>query len=188
MTEIQLITNGIEIDTKLLPLIKKFTSGGATLAEIGLLFGYTKKDIGKFIKKLENKYPDLAKSWEIGVNLADTALVATAFAIATGYSCEETKEIFRECVKYDSTGKPITVPIKTSKEVKTKHVQPNPDMLKFLLVNRLPEYFSDKRQIDITKHTDLGGVTEEEIRQFAGRLMEVASKRKQIESKEVVNG
>ena len=174
------------INPNLLPLIKKFTSGGATTADIGLLLGYTQGDIGKWIKKIKKKYPELAEAWKTGVNLAEVALVAKAMQLAFGYDYDEITVKYRNVSgSRTDTGEPIIREVPDGRKIVRKNIKGDKDLLKFLLINRLPDYFADKKIIDVTKHTDVEAATEDEIRQFAGRLMEVVDKRKTIESKEI---
>jgi hypothetical protein len=185
--EIILKSDCPNVSTKLLPLIKKFTSGGATTADIGMLLGYTQGNIGSWIKKIEKKYPELAEAWKTGVNLAEVALVAKAMQLAFGYDFDETAIRYKNVHKgFTSTGESITKEVPYGeKKVTKKHIKGDKDLLKFLLINRLPDYFADKKTIDVTKHVDIEAATEDEIRNFAGKLMETVDKRKVIESKEI---
>jgi len=173
------------VSTKLLPLMRKFTSGGASTADIGMLLGYTQGNIGSWIKKIEKKYPELAEVWKTGVNLAEVALVAKAMQLAFGYDFDETATRYKNIHKgFTSEGKPITQEVPYGeKRVTTKHIKGDKDLLKFLLINRLPDYFADKKQVDITKHVDIEAATEDEIRDFAGKLMQVVDKKKKVDIK-----
>lgn len=187
--EMILASDVYNINPNLLPLIKKFTSGGATTADIGLLLGYTQGDIGKWIKKIKKKYPELAELWETGVNLAEVALVAKAMQLAFGYNYDEITTRYKNVqAGYSETGQPIIREVPSGeKKIVKKQIKGDKDLLKFLLINRLPDYFADKKTIDVTKHTDIEAATEEEIKQFAGKLMETVNKRKKVESKEIEN-
>lgn len=183
--EMILASDVYNINPNLLPLIKKFTSGGATTADIGLLLGYTQGNIGKWIKKIKKKYPELAEAWKTGVNLAEVALVAKAMQLAFGYDYDEITERFKNVViGYTDAKKPITREVPYGeKKITRKNIKGDKDLLKFLLINRLPDYFADKKQVDITKHIDVEAATEDEIRQFAGKLIQVVDNKKKIELK-----
>ena len=182
--EMILASDVYNINPNLLPLIKKFTSGGATTADIGLLLGYTQGDIGKWIKKIKKKYPELAEAWKTGVNLAEVALVAKAMQLAFGYDYDEiTTKYLNVQAGYSDIGQPIIKEIPGPKKIIRKNIKGDKDLLKFLLINRLPDYFADKKQVDITKHIDVEAATEDEIRQFAGKLCDLVDEKKKITSK-----
>jgi hypothetical protein len=74
-------------------------------------------------------------------------------------------------VGFDGAKNPIYQEIPESVKTKKKHAKKNDALLKFLLLNRLPEYFSDTKRVEINKKSiEIKGNTEKEIREFAGKL------------------
>lgn len=166
----------------LLPVIQNLTAEGRSLADIGMLLGYAGKSPIAWIKYIKNKYPEVADAIKVGTQLADTKLIVTAFDVATGYDVEEldvtlagVRQINGEIDYYEK-----------SRKTKRKHIKPDSTLLFKLLCNRLPEYFQDTKKFEIDKRSvDAKIDMNKEISEFAGKLMDAAKERKEVESKVV---
>lgn len=166
----------------LLPVIQNLTAEGKSLADIGMLLGYAGKNPAAWLRYVKNKYPEVADAMKVGTQLADTKLIVTAFDAATGYDIEEVDIEYIVTPRIDGTNNYS----EKSRKTKRKHVKPDTGLLFKLLCNRLPEYFSDTRKFEIDKRSVSAKVDmNKEISEFAGKLMEAAKNRKQVESKEV---
>jgi len=187
-----------ELDEKFVPVVHNLLSQGYDLADVGMLLGFAGKHPERWLKQLSEKIPDLQKAIELGTQAANIQLIKTAFQEATGYWIEE-EEIYAEIEKIFpvpnvNNGGPLATGIKPyyryrdkSRKTKKKFIQPNTQLLFKLLCCRLPQYFSDTRNIQIDKRSlELKGNVEEEIRNFAGALMEAAGAKK-VDSREIID-
>ena len=166
----------------LLPVIQNLTAEGRSLSDIGMLLGYAGKSPAQWLKYIKNKHPEVADALKVGAQMADTKLIVTAFDAATGYDIEELDIEYIVTPRLDGS---IHYSEKNRK-VKRKYVKPDTGLLFKLLCNRLPEYFSDTRKFEIDKRSVSVEVDmNKEISEFAGKLMEAAKTRKQVESKVV---
>jgi hypothetical protein len=165
----QKITKQIETNLQAIcPVITNLSREGRTLSDIGMIIGYTGKDAKEWMKRLKRKYPDIEKAWEAGRDLADTQLVIKAYQRAVGYEYIETEEEWKET---DKLGNKLPNPICTSKTVKKKNRAPDVSMLKFLLINRLPEYFQDIKQVSIRRAKPTDSIDKGTLKNFAERLL-----------------
>lgn len=163
----------------LLPVIQNLTAEGKSLADIGMLLGYAGKNPAAWLKYVRNKYPEVADAMKVGTQLADTKLIVTAFDAATGYDIEEVDIEYVTINQINGD----TRHQEKSRKTKRKHVKPDTGLLFKLLCNRLPEYFSDTRKFEIDKRSiDAKVDMNKEISVFAGKLMQAAKDRKQVES------
>jgi len=157
------ITKTIKNNAALLPVIKNLTALNFNQADIGLLLGYAGKDAASWFKRFRKKFPDVESAWQAGKDLADVELVTSATRLAFGYDFQE-KETSEE---YDQYGKMV----KKIERVKDKTKHADPQMLKFLLINRLPEFFQEKKNVNFSNSKYVKGNIKEEIAVFAGKLL-----------------
>ena len=92
-------------------------------------------------REYKKAYPQLAKALKIGKEEKDICLENAAFRSALGYKTKQTK---KEQVWNPKEEK---FELLVSEEV-TKEMAPNPAMLKFLMINRMPEKYKDKQEIE----------------------------------------
>lgn len=168
----------------LLPVIQNLSALGKSEADIGVIIGYAGRKPGKFIAGLKKQYPDVAIALEVGRRMADIELVTTAFEAATGYDyTEETKDYKIVHIVNEETGEVVREEKRLIKHKKMKkHQRPDSAVLKMLLLSRLPDYFIDSKKVTLTQIME-GDPTEDEIRKFAGKLMQLVNPTKVIEAK-----
>lgn len=170
---------------ELLPVIQNLMAEGRSLADIGLMIGYAGQSPKSWMSWLKNTHPEVSDALDAGRKMADTKLVVTAFDVATGYDVEEVDIEYINNPVIDSGGVRNKY-IEKSRKTKTKHIKPDPTLLFKLMCNRLPEYFNDTKQVEINKRSlDIKANVTAEIEGFAGKLIDMANRRKKIESKEV---
>lgn len=156
----------------LLPVIQNLTTQGHSLADIGMILGYSGKDPKSWLANLKKNKPEIQKAIEIGKSLADVELVRTAFKEATGYTIQEIQTEYKAVQDPANPDKTKWVAVKKKKN--PKYIQPNTKLLFQLLCSRMPEYFSDTKKIEVNKQSiEIKAQTEEEIRAFAGKLMKI---------------
>lgn len=171
----------------LLPVIESLAAEGRSLADIGMMLGYAGKSPKQWMNYLKKNHPDVEDALEAGRKMADTKLVVTAFDVATGYDVQEIEtEMINNPKLSGITGEVQNRYVERSQKIKTKHIKPDSGLLFRMLCNRLPEYFSDTKTIDINKRSlNVEATVTAEIEDFAGKLIDMAQKRKKVESKEV---
>jgi len=153
-----------------------------TTADIGTIIGCLGKDSVKWLKDLKNECSTVDEFIEAARQRADIALVAAAVEAAIGYDYEEVdQDYLRVPAGYDDAGSPIIREVPGNRKVKTRHAKKNDALLKFILKNRMPEYFQDIQKVEINKKSiEIKAITESEIKSFAGRLMEAITETKKI--------
>ena len=176
------ITKKINFDMSLLPVIQNLAKLGKSEADIGMIIGYAGRKPEKLMKQLKEQYPDVAIALEVGRRLADTELVTTAFEAAVGYDYSEETKDFKIVREVDEETGEVSEEKRLMKHKKMKkHQRPDSAILRMLLVSRLPDYFIDSKKVTLTQVMD-ADPTEDEIRRFAGKLMELVRPTKVIEA------
>jgi len=172
-----------KFDTSWLPVIQNLSGLGLNESDIGVILGYVGKNPRDWLNNLKKNHPEVKDAWELGRQIADVQLVTKAFLAATGYDYVQKKTKLKPVTKYDGDGKEYTKWIEAEREEIQKHVKADPAVLKFLLCNRLPEFFSETKKLEIDQRTISlkGEDISKEIRAFAGRLLDVAD-RKEIDA------
>ena len=177
------ITKKLDFNLALLPVIQNLAALGKSEADVGMIIGYAGRKPEKLMKQLKKQFPDVAIALEVGRRLADTELVTTAFEAAVGYDySEETKDFKIVQVVDEETGEVVREERRLIKHKKMKkHQRPDSAILRMLLISRLPDYFIDSKKVTLTQVMD-ADPTEDEIRRFAGKLMELVRPTKVIEA------
>ena len=194
------LANRTVLDDNFAPIIHNLLSEGFNLAEVGLLLGYAGKDSQRWLKRLSEGSEAIQKAVQEGIDAANVKLIQTAFKAAIGYFVTE-EEVFAEVEKVipppnvakhgpDAPArKPYYRFANKSKKTKKRFIEPNTQLLFKLLCNRLPEYFSDSRKIEIDKRSvELKANVEQEIKDSAGALLDAAGiveKKKRVTSQEI---
>ena len=173
-------------DKQLAVIIKDLVKADIDISDVGTIIACLKGDV-KSLKELKNECSSIDEFLELASKKANIALVTAAIEAAIGYDYIETEQLIRKTIHYDEHGKMEIREIPADLKIKTKHAKKNDQLLKFILSNRLPEYFSDTRKVEINKKTiEIKANTEEEIRGFAGRLLD-AFKDEEIIEAEIVD-
>jgi len=89
----------------------------------------------------KNKYPEFKEAIKKGKVVADGELLNSAFLQSTGFRYTEEQAIKVKCGKDQERIEIVEV---------EKFMPPNPTMSIFMLKNRLPEQYKDKRETAIT--------------------------------------
>jgi len=168
----------------------KFDHRTAGIVGRALAFGMTYQDIGYLlavkshtIQDWQQRYPKFALAVEEAREAVKSITIAQMLRCAWGYKTEKRTEKFN--IEIDGEGKELTSPGKKVVTVTYDEVPPNGDLIKFILLNRAKEDWTDVKRIDVqSKSTNLNLIGEAEteaIDALVGRLV------KKIESKEIVD-
>lgn len=168
-----------KFDTTLIEPIKNMISFGFTEKDIGLLIGVS----GLTIKKWKQRYPDLKEACQEAKSVAASHLVAQMVRTAMGYRYEEVVNTYvprRELLEAEELEgldelDPDEMVLK-SRKVTEKHQPGNAQLAMFVATNILPRQFSNRFEIDKkeSKIVIKAELTGEEIRGFAGKLLEIS--------------
>lgn len=163
-----------DIKKQLAVVVKDFIEQGSDVADIGVIIGCLGKDSSKWLDNLKKECTSVGEFIEMARTRADIALVAAAVEAAVGYDyLEEDVEYFKCVQGNDVNGKPRIVEKEGKRKVKKRHAKKNDALLKFILKNRLPEFFSDTQRIEINKKSiEIKEITAAEIKKFAGKLLD----------------
>jgi len=156
-------------------LVTEIIKDNPNLSDLGTVIGCMGDEPVKDLEELKKSCKSIDEFLEIAQKRADVALVVAATKAAMGYDYEETEQIIRKkCMGFDEDGIPSFQDVPESVKLRKKHAKKNDALLKFLLLNRLPQYFSDTKRVEINKKSiEIKGNTEAEIREFAGKLLDV---------------
>jgi len=176
------LPHGAKFDNVYLPVIQNGLAMGLTEGDLGMLVGYQGSDARNWLGNLKKNADDELKlAVHEGQKAANTVLVSKMFKAAIGYDYEEKVDIY----EYKPTGKkgrPRKVKVGT--KIYTKHQPGNAYLATFLSENRMPELF--KRHVEITRRNMNFNVdveaTADQISSLAGKVVQFANERKQVES------
>ena len=153
-------------------LITDIIKENPDLSDIGTIIGCLGEGSIKDLEELKKSCSSIDDFLEIARKRADVALVVAAIKAAIGYDYEEIEERISKVPKRGMDDKVIICDVITGVTRRKKHAKKSDALLKFLLMNRLPEFFSDTKKVEINKKViEIKGNTEEEIRRFAGGLL-----------------
>ena len=179
------------LDDKFAPVISNLLSNGFSLADVGLLIGFSGEHPDRWLKRLGEDSGAIQEAIQAGLNAANAKLVATAFDTAMGkwITEEEINYEMKKCRDDEGLRQPYWRWKKVRKKEKKRYIEPNTQLLWRLLMSRMPEYFNETKNISIEKRSvELKGEVESEIQSFAGnllRLVEDEEKPKKVKSKEI---
>lgn len=155
-------------------LITDIIKKNPSLSDIGTIIGCLGEGSIKDLEELKKNCTSIDDFLEIARQRADVALVVAAIKAAIGYNYEEIEQRISKVPKRGADDKIIITEVVTGVTKRRKHAKKSDALLKFLLMNRLPEYFSDVKKVEINKKViEIKGNTEQEIKEFAGRLLDV---------------
>jgi len=127
------------------------------ISDIGTIIALLGSESAKDLEQLKESCASVDEFLDLARQRADIMLVTAAIKAAVGYEYAVTQE-YKD----------------GSSKQKKKYVPADTPLLKFILINRLPEYFSDTKKVEINrKNIDIKANTEEEIKKFAGKLMNI---------------
>ncbi len=155
-------------------LITEIIKDNPDLSDIGTIIGCLGEGSVKELEELKKNSASIDEFLAVARQRADVALVVAAIKAALGYDYEEIEERVSKVPKRGTNNQIIITDVVTGVTRRKKHAKKSDALLKFLLMNRLPQYFSDVRKVEINKKViEIKGNTEQEIKEFAGRLLDV---------------
>lgn len=175
-----IVRKDAKFNDNFLDTIQRMVGLGFTVKDMGLILGVS----WETIKSWKWRYPEFKEACEKGKKIAKTYLIAQMYRSAVGYTYQEEDEKFRK-EKNPKTGKARYVAVEKTK--KTKLHKGNWELATFLACNLMPDDFKRESQIKVNR-TDAsisltGELEKEQIRTLAGKLLEFANERKQIDAK-----
>ena len=155
-------------------LITEIIKENPSLADVGTIVGCLGEGSVKELEELKKNCTSIDDFLEVARQRADVALVVAAVKAALGYDYEETEEKISRVPRNGTDGQIIITEVITGVIKRKKHAKKSDALLKFLRLNRLPEYFSDTKKVEINKKViEIKGNTEAEIKLFAGKLLDI---------------
>jgi hypothetical protein len=180
------LPKGTKYDTEvlkvLLPAMQNLTALGYTAEDLGIALGYegSPRD---FVNNLGRTNEEVKDAIKAGQSLSNMQMIAQSFKTAMGYQTQN--EIIEYKITVDpETGEQTEIPVKRKV---IKQEQPgNPQLLQFLMINRMPELFQnvqkievDKKQVTVEAKAELDA---DHIAKLAGDLSDALQKRKLVEA------
>jgi hypothetical protein len=166
-------TKQVTQQKQLAVIVKDLVEANPNISDVGAILACLKNDV-KTLVEIKNESKDIDEFLDLAAKRANVMLVTAAIEAALGYDYEETEQLIRKMPHYDENGIIEIREIEGDLKVKKKHAKKDNQLLKFILANRLPEYFSDTRKVEINKKSiEIKANTEAEIRSFAGKLLDI---------------
>lgn len=166
-----------ETDEKaLVQLTRDVTAQSPDISTLGMIIGTLSSDV-KALEKLKKEAGSVEEFLALAGDLANVALVAAATKAAIGYDRDEVQvETKRFVDGYNTDGTVRIKDVPVGEKRTNRHVKPSETLLKFLLTNRLPQYFSDTKKVEINKKViEIREDAEAEIKAFAGKLLDAVA-------------
>jgi len=186
-TAIYVRPKNCRFDLSDLPVIQNLISLGYDESDIGMILGYQGSNWKISAGQTCEEYKDAI---DAGIKAADANLVKELEQAAFGYEYEEVTTTYEAVNKLDPmTGEVSTDFVPKSQKKTIKKVPPNAKLFELLVTNRLPDLFKKVSEVKKSSlNLDLEGeATEKQIEGLIGRLLEVVTKTKTIDSEIVDN-
>ena len=169
------------LDNTFIPVIHNLLTKGYTLADVGMLIGYSGKDSEGWLRRLSADNTDLDLAIQEGIEAANIELIKTAFNECMGYWVEE-EDITAQKEKITPKGKNTYYKwTEKWKKTKKRFIPPNTALLWKLLMSRMPESFNETQRIQVDKRSiEIKADAENEIRNFGEQLLQVLNKNSKI--------
>lgn len=167
-------TRKVKEETNLAHITKAIVREGGTVADVGIILGCATAGGGEWLAELKAKGLSISEFMEVAKTRADIDLIRVAVKAATGYGYEEESQEFLPMLEEGESSQQVLVKeyLPGKKRLQKKHQAADTALLKFLLTSRMPEYFMDKKVVEINKRVvELKADAEQEIRGFAAGLL-----------------
>lgn len=154
--------------------VKDLLNNNQSIADVGVILGTLGQDTTRWLDNLKKECGSIEEFLEVARQRADIELIAAAVREAMGYEYDEVDTELRKVLDgYDAKQKPKFKYVEGNKKSKKRKYRGDNTLLKFILKNRLPEYFSETQKIEINKKTiEIKEVAAREIEEFGRKLLE----------------
>lgn len=160
-------------------VVADLMKNGQDIVDIGIIVGCLGSNSKKWLQDLKDECTSIDEFLELASKRADIELISAMVKAALGYDYKEQDIVYENKREKDAEGQWVYKKVEGKRTVKHKHARKNDALLKFILKNRYPEYFHDAQKIEINKKSiEIKDITENEIRGFAGKLLETENEDK----------
>jgi hypothetical protein len=164
-----------------LPIIRSLVGLGFTAEDIGIVLGVSANTLSSW----KQRYPEIYEANKEGKQILKGLICAEMIRCALGYDYDEIDEEYL----VNEDGEIVLQPDGSKvKKIKSHHKkqQANPDLLKFIANNLMPETFPRTPvQVEANILQIIGDSEPDRLKAFAGRLLELGQETKKVESVEV---
>jgi len=162
-----------DVEMALALAAKDLLENNATVVDVGAILGTIDTKDDKWLRDLRKECSDIDEFIRFATQRADIALVTAAMKEAIGYDYTEEETTYSKIPDgYDSAGKMKFKLIESGKKIKNKRHRGNDNLLRFILKNRLTEYFQDVKKVEINKKSvEIIENAEAEIRDFGKQII-----------------
>lgn len=162
-----------DIEMALAIAAKDLLENNASVVDVGAILGTIDNKSDKWLRDLRKECSDIDEFIRFATQRADIALVTAAMKEAVGYEYTEEDITYKSVPDgHDTAGKPKFKLIETGKKLKKKKHRGNDALLRFILKNRLTEYFQDVKKVEINKKSvEIIENAEEEIKNFGKQII-----------------
>lgn len=156
-------------------IAKDLIEDNASIADVGTILGTLQDTNEKWLLELKKECSTVEEFCEIASKRADIALISAAMREAIGYDYTEVQTDEKRIPDtVDADGKILTWKwVSTGyKKMRKRHQKGNDALLRFILKNRLPEFFQDIQKVEINKKTiEIKTIAEDEIKAFGKQII-----------------
>jgi hypothetical protein len=164
-----------DVGAALAVIVKDLIQSNQNISDIGIMLGVLGKDSTKWLDNLKAECKgNIDEFIELASQRADIELIAAAAREGLGYDYEEIEtEYIKKMTGYDKKNKPIIEYISGRRKGKKKRFRGNESLLKFILKNRMPEYFQEVQKVEVNKKTiEIKEIAAREIEEVGRKLLE----------------
>jgi hypothetical protein len=156
-------------------IAKDLIENNASIADVGTILGTLQDTNEKWLLELKKECSTVEEFCNIASKRADIALISAAMREAIGYDYTEVQtDEKRVPDTLDENGEPLTWKwVETGyKKMRKRHQKGNDALLRFILKNRLPEFFQDIQKVEINKKVvEVHEIAEKEIMEFGKQII-----------------
>jgi len=154
--------------------VKDLLQNNQNISDVGMILGALGQDTTRWLDNLKQECSSIEEFLSLARQRADIELIAAAVREAMGYEYDEVDtELCKVPDGYDKKNKPKFKYVEGNKKSKKRKYRGDNALLKFILKNRLPEYFSETSKIEINKKSiEIKEVAAREIEEFGRKLLE----------------
>ncbi len=157
--------------------VKDLLKNNQSISDVGVVLGALGQDTTRWLDNLKRECTSIEEFLELARQRADIELIAAAVREALGYEYEEIDtEYENRIVGYKKKNKPVLKRSVAKQKGKKRKYRGDSSLLKFILKNRLPEYFQEVQKVEVNKKTiEIKEVAAREIEEFGRKLLESVS-------------
>lgn len=149
-------------DYKLAGVASRLLSAGHTRHDVAYILGIA----GRTMDTWERKHPEFKQGCRDGHDIANAVTLAQFLRCAWGIHWTEERRIYNVRYEKDENGNDKPVEYLARRTEIDKYLPPNPDLLKFEMLNKMSDEYRDTRRVEVAAKKFFSNVGEPEAGQI----------------------